>query len=144
MQSFETSDVQFNLPLTITSEHVAAGLLWLDSMSSAKKWGLSLANICRLLGDLPANNYLDLKSEADIYQSIEMSDDRIRRISLLLGIASALDLIAPSTAVSYQWFNTPGANALLNNLSIKDYLLEHNNLCAFIAIRRYLDAAALG
>jgi hypothetical protein len=121
----------------ITSEYAAASLLWLDSMSVAQKWELDCVQICRLLGDISVDEYMTLKYQAANHQLAGLSEDLLQRLRLLLKIANALKCIA--NASSYQWFDA--RYLFLNNVSIKYYLLQHNNLAAFTMIYRYLNAA---
>ncbi len=135
LQNFETYDDA--LTPSVVSELAAASLLWLDNMSSPRKWALSHAQICRLLGDIPVEVYLDLKCQATTHHVIELNGNIFKRINLLLKIANALQCIADESA--YEWFHAH--YAFLNNMSIKEYLLKHNSLDAFNLTYQYLDAA---
>jgi hypothetical protein len=133
-----------NVPTSqISSAHAIAGIQWLHDMSSSAKWDLSAEEVADLLGGVPLRTYHDLKRKALAGQSISLNRDCLERISLLLGISKALQLIAPSgrSDMAYQWFNTPNDNPIFENKSIKQYLLDRKSIEGLYTVRRYLDAA---
>lgn len=127
----------------LTTLHAAAGMEWLYEMSKPKKWNLTPEEVADLLGGIPIRTYHDLKRKALAGQSISLSRDCLERISLLLGISKALQIVAPSGRedLAFSWFNQPNDNSIFAGRSIKDYLLERKSIEGLYAARRYLDAA---
>lgn len=127
----------------IIGDHAAVGIEWLSDMADSKKWNLSVEEVADLLGGLPIRTYHDLKRKVRNNQAIQLSRDTLERISLLLGIHKALQIIVPSARedLAYEWFNKPNQNPIFDNKSIKDYLLERKSIEGLYVVRRYLDAA---
>jgi hypothetical protein len=75
-------------------------------------------------------------------EPISLTRDCLERISLLLGISKALQILAPigREDLSFAWFYMPNDNPIFAGLSIKDYMLERKSIEAMYTVRRYLDA----
>jgi hypothetical protein len=125
----------------LTPAHAAAGIEWLYSMTDPDKWNLSAEEAADLLGGIPIRTYHDLKRKALNNEPINLMRDTLERISLLLGISKALQIIAPEGRkdLAYAWFNQP--NAALGNESIKTFLMKRKTIEALYGVRRYLDNA---
>jgi Protein of unknown function (DUF2384) len=128
-------------PQILTPSHAAAGVEWLYNMSQPDKWNLSADEAADLLGGIPLRTYHDLKRKALNNEPIHLMRDALERISLLLGISKALQIIAPDGRkdLAYAWFNQ--ANADLGNESIKTFLLNRKTVESLYWVRRYLDRA---
>jgi hypothetical protein len=127
----------------LTGLHAAAGIEWLHEMSDSKKWNLTVEEVADLLGGIPTRSYHDLKRKALANQSINLSRDCLERISLLLGISKALQIVVPSGRedLAYAWFNQPNDHPIFDGRSVKKYLLERKSIEGLYTVRRYLDAA---
>ena len=130
-------------PQPIGSAHAAAGLSWLAQMAATDKWNLSADEVVDLLGGMPVRTYHDLKRKALAGQPVSLSRDTLERLSLLLGIHKALQIIVPSGRpdLVYAWFNQANENPIFANRSIKEYLLQRKSIEALYVVRRYLDSA---
>lgn len=130
-------------PHLMSKSHAAVGLEWLHQMSGPDKWNLSPEEVADLLGGTPLRTYHEWKRKVLAGQDINLSRDCLERISLLLGISKALQIVAPSgrTGIAYAWFNQPNDHAIFAGRSIKQYLLERKSMEALYTVRRYLDAA---
>lgn len=64
----------------------------------------------------------------------------MRRLSILVGIHKALEILAPDNRPDYavRWFLTPNHSATCAGQSIKAYLLANNTLEGFLTLEAYL------
>jgi hypothetical protein len=102
----------------------------------AELWGLAPAEARVLLGSLPESTfYKYLKSP----QSARLSHDTLARISHLLGIYKAINLLLPRAESADAWVRRPNGAPLFKGRSALDYMLggEFEDIAA---VRRYLDA----
>lgn len=130
-------------PLSMTTEHATAGIEWLQDISAREKWDLSIDEITDLLGGISLRTYRYWKRKSSAGQRINLGRDCLERISLLLGISKALQIMAPSgrTDLAYRWFNQPNDHPIFGGMSIKEYLLKRKSIGGLYTVRRYLDAA---
>lgn len=126
-----------------TPAHASAALQWLHKMSGAEFWNLSVEEQAELLGGVPKRTYHEWKRRALAGEPVELSRDTLERLSLLLGIAKALQIIAPTERMelAYSWFTSPNQNPLFQGLSAKDYAITRGTMEALYTVRRYYDAA---
>jgi len=126
----------------LTQEHVAAAINWFVKMSDATRWNISHAEAAELLGGITVNKYNNLKRKAAAGLPIKVSRDILERLSLLLGIWKALQLVVPSDRqdLAYQWFNQPNTSHIFQKKSIKQYILDRQSMEALYVVKRYLDA----
>jgi hypothetical protein len=126
-----------------TPAHASAALQWLHKMSGADYWNLSVDEQAELLGGVPKRTYHEWKRRALAGEPVELSRDTLERLSLLLGIAKALQIIAPAERqeLAYRWFTSPNQNPLFQGLSPKDYAITRGTMDALYTVRRYYDAA---
>ncbi|PUA27628.1 MAG: hypothetical protein B0W54_13830 [Cellvibrio sp. 79] len=126
-----------------TPEHARAALQWLHKMSGADYWNLAVEEQAELLGGIPKRTYHEWKRRALAGEAVELSRDTLERLSLLLGIAKALQIIAPAerAELAYRWFTTPNQNPVFQGLSPKDYAIARGSIEALYTVRRYYDAA---
>ena len=116
----------------------AAGLRAFEKI--AVQWGLSVEDQLRLLGDPPRSTYYAWKKNPE---AANLSRDTLERLSYLLGIYKALQILLPDASAADAWVHKPndapgfGGRSALERMragSIAD--LHH--------VRRYLDAARGG
>lgn len=126
-----------------TPAHGRAGLQWLHNMSGPEQWNLTVEEQAELLGGVPKRTYHEWKRRALAGEPVELSRDTLERLSLLLGIHKALQIIAPAERpeLAGRWFNTPNSNPLFQGLSPKEYAIARGSIEALYSVRRYLDAA---
>ena len=67
-----------------------------------------------------------------------LDEDKLRRISYLVGIFKALNIIY-SQELADKWMQLPNTNRIFGGMSSTDYLI-HGGLPAFATLRKLLDA----
>ncbi|HEX8777608.1 MAG TPA: MbcA/ParS/Xre antitoxin family protein [Rhodanobacter sp.] len=98
-------------------------------------WGLRVAEQRKLLGDPPESTFYKWKRELDG----SLGRDTLERISYLLGIWKALQILFPDPAQADAWLRKPNAAALFGGHSALERMLSGNVADLFV-VRQYLDA----
>lgn len=98
------------------------------------KWKIPDAKARALLGGISNGAFYTLKKG----QGAVLDEDRIRRISYLVGIFKALNILY-SEALADQWITRPNSNRIFGGAPALDYMLR-GGLPAFQTVRRLLDA----
>ncbi|MCP1372836.1 MbcA/ParS/Xre antitoxin family protein [Dyella lutea] len=101
----------------------------------AEVWKLRVAEQRRLLGDPPESTFYKWKRE----QEGSPGRDVIERISYLLGIFKALQILFPDPAQADAWLRRPNQAALFGGQSALERMLSGNVADLFV-VRQYLDA----
>ena len=101
----------------------------------AEAWQLRVAEQRRLLGDPPESTFYKWKREQDG----SPGRDTIERISYLLGIFKALQILFPDPAQADAWLRRPNQAALFGGQSALERMLSGNVADLFV-VRQYLDA----
>jgi hypothetical protein len=100
----------------------------------ARAWGLSTTEERALLGWPPASTFHKYKSgDAGV-----LSFDTLTRVSLVLGIYKALQLLYPEPAFADRWMRMPNANALFGGVTPLAFVAD-NGLDGLYQLRRLLD-----
>jgi len=100
-----------------------------------KIWGLNAEEEQILLGSPPRSTFFKWKKERQGH----LSRDTLERISYLLGIYKALQILLPSEKAANDWPKKPNHAALFNGQSALQKMLG-GNVLDLALIRRYLDA----
>ena len=100
------------------------------------RWGLSAAQEQILLGSPPESTFFKWKAERTARR---LGRDVLERISYLLGIAKALNILLPSPRVADEWVKKPNAAPLFHGQSALERMLG-GSLVDLADVRRYLDA----
>src|SRR5688500_19674465 len=101
----------------------------------SRAWGLSTTEERALLGWPPASTFHKYKSgDAGV-----LSFDTLTRISLVLGIFNALQLLYAEPAFADRWMSMPNANPLFGGRA-PIALVGDNGLDGLFQVRRLLDA----
>ncbi|RYY02279.1 MAG: hypothetical protein EOO53_11795 [Gammaproteobacteria bacterium] len=126
----------------VTQEHLITGILWITKMGSPERWNLTAEEIAALLGGFTVDTYQEMLCRAEGGLPITMTPDTVERLSLFLGIWKALQLLVPHERpdLAFAWFNKTNSSPILQNRSIKHYLLENNTLESFYTVRDYLNS----
>ena len=98
-------------------------------------WDLRVAEQRKLLGDPPESTFYKWKRELDG----SLGRDTLERISYLLGIWKALQILFPDPAQADAWLRKPNAAALFGGHSALQRMLSGNVADLFV-VRQYLDA----
>jgi hypothetical protein len=101
----------------------------------AEAWQLRVAEQRRLLGDPPESTFYKWKREQDGAPG----RDVIERISYLLGIFKALQILFPDPLLADSWLRRPNQAALFGGHSALERMLSGNVADLFV-VRQYLDA----
>jgi len=101
----------------------------------ADVWNLRVAEQRKLLGDPPESTFYKWKRDQDG----NPGRDVIERISYLLGIFKALQILFPDPEQADAWLRRPNQAALFGGHSALERMLSGNVADLFV-VRQYLDA----
>lgn len=128
-QTDNQQDAQFD-PHRVAS----AALQAFFSLSGS--WKLSAREERSLLGAPPESTFFKWKAEKS---AARLSRDTLERISYLLGIYKALNILLPSARSADEWLRKPNTAPLFNGQSALERMLA-GSLIDLADVRRYLDA----
>ncbi|HEX7051983.1 MAG TPA: MbcA/ParS/Xre antitoxin family protein [Longimicrobiales bacterium] len=101
----------------------------------AELWDLSVDEQIRLLGAPARSTYFKWKKEG----ADHLSKDTLERISYLLGIYKALQILLPDPQLADAWVRRPNDAPPFGGASALDRMLS-GNVADLYVVRRYLDA----
>ncbi len=101
----------------------------------AEAWRLSAAQERALLGNPPSSTFFKWKKD----QAGNLSRDVLERISYVLGIYKALQILFPEAARADAWVGRPNTAPLFQGQSALERMLGGNVSDLFV-VRQYLDA----
>lgn len=99
-----------------------------------ERWGVRDVQARQLLGGVSNGTYYAMKRAPDRV----LDEDRLRRISYLVGIFKALNILYGETLAD-RWMTLPNTNRIFAGMTPLDYLIR-GGLPAFQTLRRLLDA----
>ena len=102
----------------------------------ARDWGLSTDEQMVLLGAPGRSTFFKWKSAPD---AADLKRDTLERLSYLLGIYKALQILLPDATAADAWVKKPNAAPLFGGRSALDRMLG-GNVADLLAVRQYLDA----
>ena len=102
----------------------------------ARDWGLNTEAQMVLLGAPGRSTFFKWKSAPD---TADLKRDTLERLSYLLGIYKALQILLPDTAAADAWVKKPNTAPLFGGQSALDRMLG-GNVADLVAVRQYLDA----
>jgi hypothetical protein len=102
----------------------------------ARDWGLSSDEQMVLLGSPGRSTFFKWKSAPE---SADLRRDTLERLSYLLGIYKALQILLPDAAAADAWVKKPNAALGFGGRSALDRMLG-GNVADLVAVRQYLDA----
>jgi hypothetical protein len=100
-----------------------------------ERWRIRDVDACQLLGGMSRSAYYALKKESC---DRELREDNLRRISYLVGIFKALNILY-SEKLADSWMQLPNSNPIFEGITPHQYLIK-GGLPAFMMIRKLLDA----
>jgi hypothetical protein len=100
----------------------------------ASAWELTQVEARALLGDPPESTYYKWKSG----KVGSVPSDLLERISYVLGIYKALQILLPDPAAADAWVRRPNAAPLFNGRSALELMLSGRVADLFL-VRQYLD-----
>jgi hypothetical protein len=116
------------------AEMSAAGLRAFFNI--AHDWQLSVDEQIVLLGSPGRSTFFKWKAAP---QAARLSRDTLERLSYLLGIYKALQILLPHAAAADGWVRKPNSAPPFNGKRALDRMLA-GNLSDLVAVRQYLDA----
>ncbi|WP_345815482.1 MbcA/ParS/Xre antitoxin family protein [Paraburkholderia sp. PREW-6R] len=116
------------------SDMSAAGLRAFFNI--ARDWDLSAEEQIVLLGSPGRSTYFKWKSAPE---TARLGRDTLERLSLLLGIYKALQILLPQPSAADSWLKRPNSAAPFGGRRALDRMLA-GNVSDLVAVRQYLDA----
>ncbi|MFM0736994.1 MbcA/ParS/Xre antitoxin family protein [Paraburkholderia xenovorans] len=116
------------------TEMSAAGLRAFFNI--ARDWDLSAEEQIVLLGSPGRSTYFKWKQAP---QTARLGRDTLERLSLLLGIYKALQILLPQPSAADTWIKRPNSAAPFGGRRALDRMLA-GNISDLVAVRQYLDA----
>jgi len=101
----------------------------------AELWHLSIVEQLSLLGITSRSTYFKWRKEAQP----RLPRDTLERLSYLLGIYKALQLLLPDTRAADEWIRRPNDAPLFGGKSALERMLS-GNVADLYTVRQYLDA----
>jgi hypothetical protein len=101
----------------------------------AELWKLSVSQQLTLLGITSRSTYFKWRKDPHA----RLPRDTLERLSYLLGIYKALQLLLPDTRAADEWLHRPNEAPLLGGQSALDRMLS-GNVADLYVVRQYLDA----
>ncbi len=102
----------------------------------ARDWGLAIDEQLVLLGSPGRSTFFKWKAAPG---TARLSRDTLERLSLLLGIYKALQILLPEPAAADAWVKRPNSAPPFGGNSALDRMLA-GNVSDLVAVRQYLDA----
>lgn len=101
-----------------------------------KRWELSARQERVLLGDPPESTFYAWKAQLS---AARLSRDTLDRISYLMGIHKALNILLPSSRAAHEWIKKPNNAPLFGGDTALNRMLG-GSVTDLADVRRYLDA----
>ncbi|WP_206995909.1 MbcA/ParS/Xre antitoxin family protein [Trinickia mobilis] len=102
----------------------------------ARDWDLSVEEQIVLLGSPGRSTFFKWKSAP---QTARLGRDTLERLSLLLGIYKALQILLPQPSAADGWVKRPNSAPPFGGKRALDRMLA-GNISDLVAVRQYLDA----
>ena len=120
-------------------DRVSAAAL-LNFFGITDEWGLSSRDQMILLGNPAKSSFYRMKEFADgkINKPIRLSQDTLERVSYVMGIYKALNILLPNPKGAADWIKKPNAAPLFNGQSALDIMLN-GRVTDLSDVRRFLD-----
>src|ERR1700761_3884493 len=123
-------------PGPVSSKAAAAGGAGLRAFTRiAELWHLSIAEQLTLLGITSRSTYFKWRKEPQP----KLPRDTLERLSYLLGIYKALQLLLPDASAADEWIRRPNEAPLFGGKSALERMLS-GNVADLYLVRQYLDA----
>mgnify|MGYP003529891926 CR=1 FL=1 len=132
----EKQNVPTATKLELIERLAAAGLRAFARI--AEQWGLAIDEQRRLLGEPPRSTFFAWRKSP---QHAALTRDTLERLSLLLGIYKALQVLLPDADAADAWVRKP--NSAFGGSSALALMLG-GNVGDLLRVRRWLDAARGG
>ena len=100
----------------------------------AELWGLSVEDQMTLLGLTTRSTFFNWQKDPEV----SVPKDTLERISYILGIYKALQILLPNDRAADGWIRRPNANPLFAGKSALDRMLS-GQVADLYTVRQYLD-----
>jgi len=121
---------------TGNSEFTAAGGAGLRAFANiAERWSLTVAEQLKLLGIASRSTFFKWRREREP----RLPQDTLERLSYLLGIYKALQILLPDARAADEWVRKPNAAAPFGGRSALERMLS-GQVADLYVVRQYLDA----
>jgi hypothetical protein len=122
---------------TGNSEFAAAGGAGLRAFANiAERWGLTVAEQLKLLGIPSRSSFFKWRRDREP----RLPQDTLERLSYLLGIYKALQILLPDPRAADEWVRKPNTAAPFGGGSALERMLS-GQVADLYVVRQYLDAA---
>ncbi|MEZ5511123.1 MAG: MbcA/ParS/Xre antitoxin family protein [Gammaproteobacteria bacterium] len=105
------------------------------------EWGLTTREQMVLLGNPAKTTFYRMKDFCDgkTAKPVRLSQDTLERISYIMGIYKAINILLPNNRRAAEWIKAPNTAPLFGGHSALDKMMQGrvSDLCD---VRRYLDA----
>ena len=101
----------------------------------AQTWGLNRSDQMSLLGLTATSTYQNWKADSDG----RLTPDALERISYVLGIYKALQILFPDTHIADGWIKQPNTGLPFNGRSPLDHMRQ-GKMQNLLEVRDYLDS----
>lgn len=132
------SPIRRPVPGPSLTEMSAAGLRTFFNI--ARDWDLSADEQIVLLGSPGRSTFFKWKAAPE---TARVGRDTLERLSLLLGIYKALQILLPQPSTADAWIKRPNSAAPFGGRRALDRMLA-GNISDLVAVRQYLDATRGG
>ena len=121
-----------------SNKHVAGAALR-TFFNIAEAWQLSNTEQMALLGGPAKSTFYNWKKYSATGDTVQLTHDTLERISYILGIYKALQMLLPSDEAADAWVKKPNNASIFGGQSALDRMLG-GNVADLYVVRRYLDA----
>lgn len=122
-------------PLPIERRRSLSGAALRTFFNIARDWRLSTQEQMQLLGLSASSTFFKWKKDP----AVTLPRDTLERISYILGIYKALQILLPDNEAADSWVRKPNHAPLFNGRSALERMLSGNVADLFV-VRQYLDA----
>ena len=98
-------------------------------------WGLTVEEQMQLLGLTTRSTFFNWQKDAEV----SVPKDTLERISYILGIYKALQILLPNDKAADGWIRRPNTNPIFGGRSALDRMLS-GLVADLYVVRQYLDA----
>jgi len=134
LRSHDTPKPAPAAPLTVATEGLSGPALR-TFFRIADAWKLSSEDARTLLGSPPRSTFFQWKKAGEG----QLGRDTIERISYILGIYKALQILLPEANAADAWVRQPNSAPLFGGKPALDRMLS-GNVSDLYVVRQYLDA----
>ncbi|RLU00081.1 MAG: DUF2384 domain-containing protein [Ketobacter sp.] len=116
----------------------AAALL--NFFGITEEWGLSSKEQMTLLGNPAKSSFYRMKefAEGKASKPVRLSQDTLERVSYIMGIYKALNILLPNPKRAAEWVKKPNTAPLFNGATALDIMLK-GRVTDLSDVRRFLD-----